>query len=389
MAKFWRRHSSSQRKEVEEPLTGPPKTGAGGGAGEGGGGGGGGPLGVSATERLMGSFGNEQSNLKVTDPRRARSREPESTVGDVNKCRASSTTNGPPRPPHPIIVTLLLLVLVVKSQANINFKAFCGESFHSHRYFMRIVGGRGAALGEWPWQVALQQKDPYSGKGLGQHCGGTLIHPSWILTAAHCIVDPIFKFALPPPFWLVRVGEISLSAETPATYAVSKIITHKYFNAKTWDNDVALVKLRRGLKLEDYGGLVNTICLPARNTTFVGHHCMVTGWGRTKQHGSNSDLLQTIRVPVIPNGICRKAYQKVNTITQGMICAGWSEGGQGPCVGDSGGPLQCREGRGGPWVQAGITSWGVGCAEPGYPGVYIRVTEFLDWIYQHIDKNFV
>lgn len=69
------------------------------------------------------------------------------------------------------------------------FFADCGESAYSHRYYMRIVGGRPVVAGEWPWQVALQQKDPYSGKGLGQHCGGTLIHPSWILTAAHCIVE--------------------------------------------------------------------------------------------------------------------------------------------------------------------------------------------------------
>ncbi|XP_068216539.1 tryptase beta-2-like [Palaemon carinicauda] len=269
----------------------------------------------------------------------------------------------------------------------INYKSFCGESAYNHRFYMRIVGGRGVVKGEWPWQVALQQKDPYSGKGLDQHCGGTLIHPSWILTAAHCIIDPIFKFALPPPFWTVKVGEVNLSAETQKTYPVSKIITHKLFDPKTWENDIALVKLRQPLVLEEHAGMVNTICLPSRNMSFIGLQCSVTGWGRTKeQHGTNSDLLQTIRVPVMTNKKCQRAYRKINPVGSRMICAGWDDGGMGPCVGDSGGPLQCRE-RGGPWIQAGITSWGVGCAEPSYPGVYIRVTEYLDWIYKHMEKS--
>ncbi|XP_050693068.1 transmembrane protease serine 2-like isoform X2 [Eriocheir sinensis] len=252
---------------------------------------------------------------------------------------------------------------------------------------MRIIGGRSVVEGEWPWQVALQQTNPYSGKRLGQHCGGTLIHPSWVLTAAHCIVDPVFKFALPPPFWTVRVGEVSLSSDTRRLYPVSRIITHKYFDPKTWDNDIALVRLRRPLDLEEHAGLVNTICLPSRNMSFLGLQCSVTGWGRTKEHGSNSDLLQMIRVPVMSQKKCQGAYKKVSPVNNRMICAGWEHGGAGPCVGDSGGPLQCRA-KGGPWTQAGITSWGVGCAKPSYPGVYIRVTDYLDWIYRHMDKTY-
>ncbi|KAK4315772.1 hypothetical protein Pmani_013010 [Petrolisthes manimaculis] len=282
--------------------------------------------------------------------------------------------------PVPIINSVVV-------EAVINHRSFCGESAYTHRYYMRIIGGRSVVAGEWPWQVALQQKDPYSGKRLGQHCGGTLIHPAWILTAAHCIVDPIFKFALPPPFWTVRVGEVSLSADTTRLYPVAKIITHKYFDAKTWDNDIALVRLRKPLDLEEHAGLVNTICLPSRNMSFLGLHCSVTGWGRTKEHGSNSDLLQTIRVPVMADKKCQRAYRKVGPVSNRMICAGWEHGGMGPCVGDSGGPLQCRA-RGGPWIQAGITSWGVGCAKPSYPGVYIRVSDYLDWIYKHLENNY-
>jgi len=252
----------------------------------------------------------------------------------------------------------------------------------------RIVGGVRSARGEWPWQVSLHQRNPHTGQLLNQHCGGTLIDPSWVLTAAHCIVDPLFGFTIPPVFWIVKLGHIELSDQHPPRLAtVSKIITHKYFDTKTWNHDIALVKLRTPLRL-DLLANINTVCLPAARDNYENHLCHVTGWGKVMENGSDSELLQKIAVPVIPYNDCYKKYESINPITPGMVCAGGDEPSKGPCVGDSGGPLQCRRADGA-WVQIGVTSWGVGCARQSYPSVYVKVADYITWIYFHLAKDYL
>ena len=92
---------------------------------------------------------------------------------------------------------------------------------------------------------------------------------------------------------------------------------------------------------------------------------------------SNSEILNFVRVPAITNSECNSAYGGI--ITDAMICAGYlGIGGKDACSGDSGGPFVCNDG--GKAVVAGTVSWGYGCAEALYPGVYARTTLVLDWI---------
>ncbi|KAF5903774.1 mast cell tryptase-like, partial [Clarias magur] len=143
------------------------------------------------------------------------------------------------------------------------------------------------------------------------------------------------------------------------------IIVNQNYNPSTHDNDLALVHLSSSVTFNNY---VLPVCLAATNSSFPGDtNAWVTGFGRI---GSNVNLpspqtLQEVKVPIVSNSDCAKSYA-VDTITNNMICAGLAEGGKDSCQGDSGGPLVININ--GSWVQAGIVSFGNGCALPKYPG---------------------
>jgi len=127
------------------------------------------------------------------------------------------------------------------------------------------------------------------------------------------------------------------------------------------------------------------ICLPKDNYQINISNCYATGWGDTEYDGDSPDILQEVRLPIINNTYCRESrnqYQeKFNA--ELMLCAGYEEGGKDTCQGDSGGPLVCPT-ISGTWIQYGITSFGYECARRGNPGIYTRVTNYIDWIEQNI-----
>ena len=160
--------------------------------------------------------------------------------------------------------------------------------------------------------------------------------------------------------------------------AIAEVINNDW-NPSTNDNDIAIVKLATPLTL---GGDVQALCLPSTNfDPNDGANCFVSGWGSLASGGTYPDQLQYVGVPVVSQSRCNDAYG--NVITDNMICAGLDQGGKDSCQGDSGGPFVCMEG--GTPVITGVVSWGKGCADPKYPGVYARVTPYLDWIKQHME----
>lgn len=251
----------------------------------------------------------------------------------------------------------------------------------------RIVGGEVASNRDWPWQVGLQTEDDDF-----IFCGGSLINREWVLTAAHCIYrnNPSRQGCVPPfPGLRVILGEFDVENidghEVQKT--ISEVCMHHAYDHSIYNNDIAL--LRFSTPLPGFNETMSPVCLPTASSSFPpGTTCSVTGWGKTSQSGPGvSKQLRVAHVPIINHATCREQYwnRTGDIVTDKMICAGYQEGKVDSCKGDSGGPFVCKEG--GRHILVGATSWGVGCAQPGQPGVYTDIKDFLGWIQDLISSN--
>jgi trypsin len=224
-----------------------------------------------------------------------------------------------------------------------------------------IVGGRPASPGEYPAQGYLQVD---LGGGDSWSCGGTLVAATLFLTAAHCATDPFEP--IPAGSAAVALGEIDLNDVTAEdVYDVDAVEVHEDFNAAALSNDVALLTLTEPAPfapLPLVGADDTELWDPDTLTTIVG-------WGTTGSGGQASDVLLEAEVPITSDAECEDAYGEDFDVTT-MVCAG--DGEHDTCQGDSGGPLMVPNGFGA-FVLAGITSWGFGCADPDFPGVYTRL----------------
>ncbi|CAJ1060622.1 transmembrane protease serine 9 [Xyrichtys novacula] len=227
----------------------------------------------------------------------------------------------------------------------------------------KIVGGVTARRGEWPWIGSLQYQRLH-------RCGATLIHSKWLLTAAHC-----FKSNPSPTDWAVSLGSVLRSGVGALVIPIQRIIIHPAFNDTNMDHDVALLELTIPAPMSY---TIQSVCLPSPVHRFLKDaECYIMGWGSMREGGSLTNLLQKAAVSVIEQADCQLSYGTV--LTQNMMCAGHMEGGRDTCLGDSGGPLTCRQ-PSGQWFITGVTSWGHGCGRTGFPGVYTRVTSVRKWI---------
>jgi len=244
----------------------------------------------------------------------------------------------------------------------------CGVN--AKRFQTRIVGGRPADPDEWPWLAALVHK---SGRGSGQYCGATLISDTHVLTAAHCLA-PFKKEDI-----LVKLGEYDFEKEgetADQTFTVASMKNHENYNDVTYEHDIAIIKLDRPATLSNS---VWPICLPPAAERFTNRRAFVIGWGTIYFGGPVSSTLQEVNVRVWENSQCAKNYATLDRDVLGtMLCAG--ETNRDSCQGDSGGPLNCMSPTTRKWELCGVVSWGARCAEPDFPGVYTRVTEYLSWI---------
>ncbi|MBI1297670.1 trypsin-like serine protease [bacterium] len=239
-----------------------------------------------------------------------------------------------------------------------------------------IVGGNPADPGEYPWQVALVR----AGRPamLGQFCGGSLVDGNWVLTASHCVDG-----AMADDIEIIA-GIYNLTVEEGQRIAVSQIIMHPAYTGTSFDFDIALLRLAEPAILTSR---VQPVSLAARTSQTLyqpGTVATVTGWG-TRAFGVADfpDELYEVGVPIVTNQACEASYAPTygaGIIGDSMLCAGLPEGGKDACQGDSGGPLVVPNGQNG-WLQVGVVSWGEGCAEPGFPGVYASVPYLHNWLF--------
>ncbi|XP_013793149.1 clotting factor B-like isoform X1 [Limulus polyphemus] len=230
--------------------------------------------------------------------------------------------------------------------------------------------------------VGISQNFGFSERFL---CGGTLISSRYVISAAHC-----FKTSNKPvssSVYTFRVGSHTLKDGTK--YDVEDVIVHERYQPSQNYHDIAVLKVKGEVSLNDK---VKPVCLPKPSFVgqdFKGREVTVTGWGDTFYGGTRSKVLQQVSIPVVSNKECNNSYSKLalskypQSITRGQICAGLSEGDKDACQGDSGGPLVLEES--GRWTLVGIVSFGLNCAEPGYPGVYTRVSHYIRWIAANTD----
>lgn len=240
----------------------------------------------------------------------------------------------------------------------------------------RIVGGTQAPPGAWPSQVALVQSGLPA--DLGQFCGGTIVSWSWVVTATHCTYDSD-GFSRQPHEIDVLIGTQRLSSGG-TRIAVVEIRRLPGWNPITFQNDLSVLRIDRP---------------PASTTPFMplidqgrqvpaGTNATTVGWGDTvgeaAEDATYPDDLRQVTVPIVADSTCAANYPTAPDKFEvtSMICAGVPGGGKDSCQGDSGGPLMIPRAGGG-WTQMGVVSWGIGCADPGRPGVYTRLSQFSSW----------
>jgi len=262
----------------------------------------------------------------------------------------------------------------------------CG--FYDHGNFSRkdqgrIVGGdlvKNTTM--FPWQMSLSTG--WMGYLYQHRCGAALINDRWVITAAHCTYSLTSSSSL-----YVIGGFLDINDKDAAQIrSVEKIFQHSNFMPSLYENDISLLRMDRPVV---YSPNLLPVCLPdleISHTTdyykrFVGYEAFLSGWGRKWSDGPLAEQLEMVKLPIISNDECMKWYnssgsrQFIPTYT--FVCAGYQEGERDACSGDSGGPLVVNrdDGRSMLW---GIVSWGIGCGTAGRPGVYTRVSQFVDWI---------
>ncbi|KAM9258928.1 acrosin-like [Morus bassanus] len=237
----------------------------------------------------------------------------------------------------------------------------------------RVVGGRDAQPGAWPWVVSIQ--DPWE-IGTGHVCGGSLISPQWVLTAAHCFIE-----ARHITMWRVVIGATQLTQLGPEAQVrnIRRLLVHEHYSNISERNDIALLELDQPVQCSYY---IQLACVPdawlrvSELTT-----CYISGWGSTTaRSGGSTDVLQEAKVRLIDVNLCNSSQWYRGAIHTYNLCAGYPQGGIDTCQGDSGGPLVCKDNTYDHFWLVGVTSWGKGCARAKQPGVYTSTQHFYGWI---------
>lgn len=291
----------------------------------------------------------------------------------------------------------------------------------------RVIGGKVAEDGAWPWQVALIiNGQPVSAEA--QFCGGSMVLDQWVLTAAHCVhmADPNGDYRdINPAAISILVGTNQLAEGQGDAVPVEAIYRHPAYVGTEFDNDIALIKIARApevpyqtIKVPDaeFGDLLDQ----------PGVRTIVTGWGLI-EGAQRTEMMREAEIQMLSRDMCNRMMLEARAeaaaqgikhaatafglredeaqavwqelishvrppMSENMLCSGTFEGGKTSCNGDSGGPLVVPL-DGGAYIQAGVVSWGMSsaatgsCAENALFSAYTRVSNYIDWLNQTINSN--
>ncbi|XP_056217848.1 acrosin-like [Falco biarmicus] len=213
-----------------------------------------------------------------------------------------------------------------------------------HYGLSRVVGGTDAQPGAWPWIVSIQALVE---GGTAHICGGSLISPRWVLTAAHCFIEVRHITVLRVVLGATQLTQLGPEAQVRA---VRRLLVHQHY----WNRGAGAIDPEQGRK--------------ARAVQ------------RLSASGGSAYALQEAQVHLIDARVCNSSGWYRGAIHSHNICAGYPQGGIDTCQGDSGGPLVCQDKSADYFWLVGVTSWGTGCARARKPGVYTSTQHFYDWI---------
>ena len=268
------------------------------------------------------------------------------------------------------------------------------------------MGGFTPNRGEFPWQISVLKRE--GANPWVQWCGAALVAPRLVVCAAHCF-DPVVPAEIGAKYQFVA-GDwnwVDAREGTEQSRRAVNITLHPRFHPELLLNDIAVVYLNEPVLANDYvqpaclphvsvdrgggssGGGAATASASTSTTTSTstmyqaGALRLISGWGKLREGGPGTRVLQAAYVPLISNEDCIRWHQEQdfdyneNDITENMVCAGFERGGKDACQGDSGGPMVWDEG---PVTMVGVISWGVGCGGAKLPGVYTRVANYMGWL---------
>ncbi|CAF4537376.1 unnamed protein product [Rotaria sp. Silwood2] len=250
-------------------------------------------------------------------------------------------------------------------QCNTNASCGCSTSF---TLVSRIVGGETAGRQSWSWAISLRSN--------GKHiCGGSILSPSFIITAAHCFNDITNLTNI-----TILAGSLSVTPSlngSSQVRSVAQLYKHSDYDSSLFINDLALLRLSSPLNMGH--GNIKSVCLPSDTVSQPSDNInmIAVGWGTTSALSSTvSSILLQVTVQSIASTY--SGCKDLISDSKLQFCAGIITGGKDTCQGDSGGPLMAFANN--VWQLYGITSYGYLCALPGYPGVYTRVSFYIEWI---------